>query len=58
MRTGDGSGALEENISPRQRVFLRTDKAVAYGDLMGIVNVLRTEEHLKVALVGWEAGSR
>jgi biopolymer transport protein ExbD len=37
---------------------LRTDKAVAYGDLMGIVNVLRTEEYLKVALVGWEAGSR
>ncbi len=56
---GDEGGALEETV-PRfvQRVFLHTDKAVAYGRLMGIMNVLRTGEYLKVAFVGLEAGSR
>jgi biopolymer transport protein ExbD len=41
-----------------QRVFLRADKAVAYGSLMDTMNALRTAGYLKVALVGLEADSR
>ncbi len=39
-----------------QRVFLRADKAVAYGDLMAVMNLLREAGYLKIALVGLEAG--
>ena len=35
-----------------QRVFLRADKAVAYGDLMSLMNDLRDAGYLHVALVG------
>src|SRR5215470_11827484 len=35
-------------------VFLRADKAVSYGDLMEVMNVLRVAGYLKVALVGME----
>jgi biopolymer transport protein ExbD len=38
----------------QQRVFLRADKTVPYGELMGVMNVLRTAGYLKVALVGLE----
>jgi TonB system transport protein ExbD (group 1) len=38
-----------------QRVFLRADKAVSYGDLMDVMNALRNAGYLKVALVGLEA---
>jgi biopolymer transport protein ExbD len=38
-----------------QRVFLRADKAVSYGDLMEVMNALRNAGYLKVALVGLEA---
>jgi biopolymer transport protein ExbD len=41
-----------------QRVFLRADKAVAYGSLMDTMNALRSAGYLKVALVGLEADSR
>ncbi|MDC7787099.1 biopolymer transport protein ExbD [Rhodoplanes tepidamans] len=37
-----------------QRVFVRADKAVAYGDLMEVMNALRAAGYLKVALVGLE----
>src|ERR1700719_3114112 len=37
-----------------QRVFLRADKTVAYGDLMQVMNELRAAGYLKVALVGLE----
>lgn len=37
------------------RVFLRADKAVAYGDLMETMNALRAAGYLKLALVGLEA---
>ena len=40
-----------------QRVFLRADKAVSYGDLMEVMNLLRDAGYLKVALVGLD-GSR
>ncbi|RIK83139.1 MAG: TonB system transport protein ExbD [Hyphomicrobiales bacterium] len=36
------------------RVFLRADKAVAYGDLMNVMNLLRAAGYLKIALVGLE----
>ncbi|MDH2326775.1 TonB system transport protein ExbD [Falsirhodobacter xinxiangensis] len=38
-----------------QRIFLRADQTVAYGDLMGVMNQLRDAGYLKVALVGLEA---
>ena len=37
-----------------QRVFLRADKSVPYGDVMGAMNLLRGAGYLKVALVGLE----
>jgi biopolymer transport protein ExbD len=46
------------NSDRTQRVFLRADKAVAYGSLMDTMNALRTAGYLKVALVGLEADSR
>jgi biopolymer transport protein ExbD len=35
-------------------IFLRADKAVPYGELMEVMNLLRTAGYLKVALVGLE----
>jgi biopolymer transport protein ExbD len=40
-----------------QRVFLRADRSVSYGNLMEKMNVLRTAGYLKVALVGLDAES-
>jgi biopolymer transport protein ExbD len=37
-----------------QRIFLRADRAVSYGELMQVMNMLRTAGYLKVALVGLE----
>ncbi|MGH6763785.1 MAG: TonB system transport protein ExbD [Phyllobacterium sp.] len=37
------------------RVFLRADKQVAYGDLMDVMNMLRSAGYLKIALVGLES---
>ena len=39
----------------QQRVFLRADKAVPYGELMTLMNELRSAGYLHVALVGLEA---
>jgi len=38
-----------------RRVFLRADKSVSYGDLMTLMNALRSAGYLHVALVGLEA---
>jgi biopolymer transport protein ExbD len=35
-----------------ERIFLRADKAVSYGELMVAMNLLRDAGYLKVALVG------
>jgi TonB system transport protein ExbD (group 1) len=35
-----------------ERIFLRADKAVAYGELMKVMNLLRDAGYLKIALVG------
>ena len=40
----------------QQRVFLRADKTVPYGELMELMNELRGAGYLHVALVGLEAG--
>jgi biopolymer transport protein ExbD len=37
-----------------QRVFLRADRTVPYGELMKAMNLLRNAGYLKVALVGLE----
>jgi biopolymer transport protein ExbD len=37
-----------------ERIFLRADKIVAYGDIMQVMNDMRTAGYLKIALVGLE----
>lgn len=37
-----------------ERVFVRADKSVDYGDLMEVLNLLRTTGYLKIGLVGLE----
>ena len=39
-----------------QRVFLRADKTVPYGELMTVMNELRSAGYLHVALVALDAG--
>jgi TonB system transport protein ExbD (group 1) len=64
----DLSVAVGEDIVPRdgltgaldtatkgeknERIFLRADKAVSYGELMNLMNLLRDAGYLKIALVG------
>jgi biopolymer transport protein ExbD len=38
-----------------QRIFLRADKQVDYGELMDVMNILRDANYLKIGLVGLEA---
>jgi biopolymer transport protein ExbD len=38
-----------------QRVFLRADKGVPYGEVMAVLNLLRSAGYLKIALVGLDA---
>ncbi|TPI37330.1 TonB system transport protein ExbD [Mesorhizobium sp. B2-9-1] len=46
------------NGDKQTRIFLRADRTVGYGDLMEVMNLLRSAGYLKVALVGLEtAGS-
>ena len=35
-----------------ERIYLRADKAVSYGELMEVMNLLRNAGYLKIALVG------
>ena len=37
-----------------ERIFLRADRVVSYGDVMEVMNALRAAGYLKVALVGLE----
>ena len=41
-----------------ERIFLRADSAVAYGDLMGGMNDLRAAGYLRIALVGVQDASQ
>ena len=38
-----------------ERIFLRADKSVTYGDIMQVMNDMRNAGYLKIALVGLEA---
>ena len=38
-----------------ERIFVRADKAVPYGDVMEVMNLLRSAGYLKIGLVGLEA---
>ena len=51
------AAALDKATSgdKQQRVFLRADKTVPYGELMTLMNELRSAGYLHVALVGLEA---
>jgi biopolymer transport protein ExbD len=40
-----------------QRVFVRADRAVPYGEVMELMNLLRGAGYLKVGLVGMEAAA-
>ncbi|MCV3737760.1 TonB system transport protein ExbD [Rhizobium sp. TRM96647] len=40
------------------RILLRADKAVGYGDVMDVMNLLRTAGYPKIALVGLEGAPR
>jgi biopolymer transport protein ExbD len=51
------TAALDQATSgdKQQRVYLRADKTVPYGELMALMNDLRSAGYLHVALVGLEA---
>ncbi|MDP2354517.1 MAG: TonB system transport protein ExbD [Beijerinckiaceae bacterium] len=49
---------VETRLDREQRVFVRADQAVTYGDLTRIMNAMRAAGYLKLALVGLEGGSR
>ena len=40
-----------------ERIYLRADKVVSYGDLMEVMNLLRDAGYLKIALVGLDGRS-
>jgi biopolymer transport protein ExbD len=50
------TGALDAatNGDKEERIFLRADRSVPYGDVMRVMNELRAAHYLKVALVGLE----
>ena len=64
LAIGDETVAAE-NLGPaldqataadkEQRVFLRADKSVPYGELMRVMNALRAAGYLKIGLVGLES---
>jgi biopolymer transport protein ExbD len=53
---GELAGALDAatNNHKDETIFIRGDKSLGYGDLMGVMNVLRDAGYLKLALVGLE----
>ena len=40
-----------------ERIFVRADKVVPYGDLMDVMNLLRNAGYLKIALLGLDGRS-
>lgn len=54
--SGELAGALDRASGGNrdQRVFLRADRSVPYGNVMAVMNDLRAARYLKVALVGLE----
>jgi biopolymer transport protein ExbD len=60
VNRGALGAALDQATSgdKQQRVFLRADKAVPYGELMALMNDLRAAGYLHVALVGLDKASQ
>jgi biopolymer transport protein ExbD len=60
VNRGALGAALDQATSgdKQQRVFLRADKAVPYGELMALMNDLRSAGYLHVALVGLDQASQ
>lgn len=56
VASGDLASALDAATggNKEQRIFLRADRSVPYGDVMRVMNELRAARYLKVALVGLE----
>src|SRR3977135_2235936 len=54
---GDLASALDAETqgNKEQRVFVRADRAVPYGEVMEVMNLLRGAGYLKIGLVGMEA---
>jgi biopolymer transport protein ExbD len=50
VRTLDSAGDGNKD----RRIFLRADRAVTYGDMMEVLELLRTGGYLKVAMVALE----
>ncbi|WP_194094537.1 biopolymer transporter ExbD [Marivivens aquimaris] len=43
---------IATGINHDERLYIRADKSVPYGELIGVMNVLRSDGYLKVGLVG------
>ncbi|MGC1777228.1 MAG: TonB system transport protein ExbD [Xanthobacteraceae bacterium] len=50
-----GAIAAATGGDKEQRIFVRGDRAVPYGDVMQLMNALRDAGYLKIALVGMES---
>lgn len=48
------AGPSQAGLSKERRIFLRADRAVPYGEMMDVLEVLRAGGYLKVALVALE----
>jgi biopolymer transport protein ExbD len=57
---GNLAGALDAATQgdKEQRIFVRADRAVPYGEVMELMNLLRRAGYLKIGLVGMEAAVR
>ncbi len=55
----DLAAALDAATGSRkdERIFVRADRAVSYGDIMVVMNALRAAGYLKIGLVGLELRS-
>ena len=56
MTRGDLAKALDEATGGKkdERVFLRADKSVPYGELMDVLEILRSGGYSKIKLVALE----
>ncbi|MGH6671077.1 MAG: TonB system transport protein ExbD [Xanthobacteraceae bacterium] len=57
VRASDLPAALDAatGSNKQERIFLRADRSVPYGDVMLVLDALRDASYLKIALVGLEA---
>jgi biopolymer transport protein ExbD len=58
VKREDLGGALDAAAQgDKDRVFVRADRTVPYGEVMEVMNLLRTSGYLKIGLVGMEAAA-